>query len=162
MNNHKKNWYVARWPFLAWLETVIKLVALGIGIAAFVRSVSLGGLMLPVGIQLVQFIGLGFLSLGLLVAISSRLKEREIVAMVFVIINNLGHWGMTISLASKYPVHNSLLAFCSLMLIGDLVKIVFIRVHHFSVRDLPWKVVFGLISIYLFGYAAILILEFMR
>jgi hypothetical protein len=38
------------------------------------------------------------LSLGLLVAIYDRILEREIIAMVFVILNNLGHWGITAAL----------------------------------------------------------------
>lgn len=162
MNNQKKSWYVARWPFLAWVETAIKLVALGIGSVAFVQSISVGRILLPAGIQLVQFIVMGFLSLGLLAAIFDRLTEREIVAMVFVIINNLGHWGMTFSLASGFPVSNFLLAFCSLMLIGDLIKLVFIRVHNFSVRDRSGGILYGLTSVYIFGYAVILILEFIR
>ena len=142
MNNQKKSWYVARWPFLAWVETAIKLVALGIGSVAFVQSISVGRI--------------------LLAAIFDRLTEREIVAMVFVIINNLGHWGMTFSLASGFPVSNFLLAFCSLMLIGDLIKLVFIRVHNFSVRDRSGGILYGLTSVYIFGYAVILILEFIR
>jgi hypothetical protein len=154
-----KRWYVAQWPPLAWLETVIKLAAIAAGTLALVRAWSGGTMALPGGLRLVQLIVLAFLSLGLVAAILDRLAEREIVAMVFVILNNLGHWGIVVALATRPGPGALLPIFAGLMLLGDAVKLVFLRVHDFAVRDTPPAVLFGLTSVYVVGYLVILLLE---
>jgi hypothetical protein len=157
-----KKWHVASWPPLAWLETVIKLIALILGIVALVQTLADGVFALPAGLRLAQFIVLAFLSLGLVAAILDRLAEREIVAMIFVVINNLGHWGMVVALASEPGPGGLLLAFAGLMLLGDVVKLAFLRLHDFSVRDTSPAVLYGLTSVYVVGYLVILLLELMR
>jgi hypothetical protein len=47
------------------------------------------------------------------------------------------------------------------MLAGDLVKLVFLRVHDFAVRDTPKAVLYGLTLVYVVGYLAILVLEWL-
>ncbi len=154
-----KTWHVASWPLLAWLETGVKLVALALGIVALVQALAGGALALPDGVRLAQLLILAFLSLGLVVAVFDRLAEREIVAMVFVLLNNLGHWGLVVALANKAGPGWLLPAFAGLMLLGDLVKLAFLRVHDFSVRDRPQAVLYGLTSAYVVGYLVILLLE---
>jgi hypothetical protein len=154
-----RRWHLGKWPLLAWLETVIKLVAIVIGIIALVGAVSRGTFGLPSGVRLAQFIILAILSLGLVAAIFDRIRDREIVAMVFVLLNNLGHWGMTLSLAAQPGAGALLVAFAGLMLVGDIVKLVFIRVHDFSVREFPRSVLYGLTLFYVVGYVLILVLE---
>ncbi len=61
--NTSKRWHVAAWPPLAWLETAIKLLALALGIAALLRALAAGGLTLPTGPTLLQFLILLLLSL---------------------------------------------------------------------------------------------------
>ncbi len=155
-------WHVAAWPPLAWLETVIKLIALAIGIVTLIGALSDGAFELPSGIRLGQWIVLALLSLGLVAAIADRIIEREIVAMVFVIVNNLGHWGMVIALAAVPGPGAALVAFCALMLTGDLVKVAFLRVHHYTTRDTPPAVMLGLTLFYAAGYGVILVLELVR
>ena len=156
----EKQWHVASWPRLAWLETAVKLIAILIGIRAFTQAVSAGGLGFPSGETLVQLIVMTVLSLGLIAAIFDRLVEREVVAMVFVILNNFGHWGIVIALLGKDGPGSLLTAFAALMLFGDLVKLVFLRVHGFQVRDTPRSVLFGLTLFYVLGYSSVLILQF--
>lgn len=155
-----KAWRVFPWPPLAWVETIIKLVAFGFGIAALVQALSAGTFGLPGDLHLVQLIVLFVLSLGLVAAIFDRLAEREIVAMAFVILNNVAHWGMVVALLFQPGPGWLLLAFASLMLVGDLVKLVFLRVHtEFSVRDTPRIALYGLTGAYVVGYLIILLLE---
>lgn len=90
-----------------------------------------------------------------------RLVQREIVAMVFVLINDLGHWGMVYALLTVPGPVALLLAFAALMLAGDLVKLVFLRVHDFKVRDRSQATLYGLTLVYVAGYLAILLLEWL-
>jgi hypothetical protein len=162
ITNSQKNWYVARWTPLAWLETLIKVAGQAFGIAALYRALTLGSFSLPAGRPLVQAVILLLLSLGLAAAIWNRIQDREIVAMVFVLINNLAHWGLLLALASTVSPGNLLVWFAALFLLGDIVKIIFIRVDRFTAGGYPQSVLYGLTSIYIAGYALLLILELLK
>ena len=153
-------WHVARWSPLAWLETILKLAAIGIALGTFTEQLATLDLALPAGSRLLQLIILAALSLGLLLAIGDRLRDREIVAMLFVLLNNLGHWSMVLLLAGAGAV--PLLTFLLLMLAGDVVKLIFIRVDDFTVRDYPQRLLYILTGIYIAGYALVLLLEFFQ
>jgi len=154
-----RKWHIARWPALAWLETIIKLAALIIGLTVGANALSAANLAFPTGLALVQFIILIILSLGLVTAVFDRIADREIIAMIFVVVNNLGHWGMVLGLAAG---SERLLVFAGLMLLGDLVKLWFIRVHNFTVRDFSPRVLYALTLFYVGGYALLILLEWMR
>ena len=154
-----KSWHVAKWPPLAWLETLIKLVALGIGMGTAVSALANPNFALPTGPRLAQFVLLIILSLGLVAAIFDRLADREIIAMVFVVLNNLGHWDMVLAQSAATDLGNAIWLFAGLMLLGDLVKIWFIKANNFTVRDFPQRTLYILTAVYVVGYAIILLLE---
>ncbi len=154
-----KAWHVARWPPLAWLETGIKLLALGIGVGTAVAALAEPTFAFPSGLRLVQFIILIILSLGLVAAIFDRLADRELIAMGFVVLNNLGHWGMVLALATTSNLGRTVWLFAALMLLGDLVKIWFIKTANFTVRDFPQRTLYILTGMYVVGYTLILLLE---
>jgi len=149
-------WHIAKWPPLAWLETILKLVALIIGISAGVTALAVGEFVLPTGTRLAQFVILIILSLGLITAIFDRIADREIIAMIFVVLNNLGHWGMVLGLAAA---SEWLVWFAGFMLVGDLVKLLFIRVNQFTVRVFSPRILYALTLFYVGGYALLILLE---
>ncbi len=142
-------WYLARMGRLEWQETILKLGAIAIGITTFVLVFSTDRLALPDGLRLVQFAILATISLGLFGAIFERLDQKEIGAMVFVLLNNLGHWGLLLSLASGLSGRGLVIAFSILMLAGDL-----------TIRNAAKALVFTIVSLFALGYAVILALEF--
>ncbi len=156
----QKPWHIAHWPPLAWLETLIKLIAIGLGISALFRAFGASNIDLPSGLELIQLAILVLLSLGLLAAIFDRFADREIISMIFVVLNNLGHWGMVAALTTS--IDAPLVLFAGLMLLGDLVKIVFIHHDGFTVRHYSSLMLYGLTSIYILGYTAILVLEILK
>jgi hypothetical protein len=79
--------------------------------------------------------------------------------MAFVILNNLGHWGMTLALFSDPKPGQALLIFSLLMLTGDLVKLAFLKRPNFEVCDTPKSVLYGLTGFYAFGYLLLVVLE---
>jgi hypothetical protein len=158
----EKSWHITKWPPLAWLETGLKLIALGIGVGTAVSALPNANFAFPTGLGLVQFIILILLSLGLFAAIFDRLADREIIAMGFVILNNLGHWGMVLALAAATDLGNTVWLFAVLMLLGDLVKIWFIKTTNFTVRDYPQRTLYILTGVYVVGYALILLLEWLQ
>jgi hypothetical protein len=96
---------------------------------------------------------------ALVAAIFDRIIEREIVAMIFVVFNNLAHWGMVASLLFLHEANPYLFPFCALMTVGDMVKTIFLKAHSFQVRNIPQFMLFGLTAAYIIGYLVVLILE---
>ncbi len=157
-----EEWHIAKWSSLAWLETIIKSIAILIGIAALVNALSNGTFELPSGVQLAQSVVLGILSLGLVAAIFDRLSRRDIVSMVFVIFNNLGHWGMLIALAFIPGPAALLVYFSVLMLVGDLVKLASFKMDKFSLSGVSSTTLYGLTGFYVVGYAILLMLGWFK
>jgi hypothetical protein len=156
------SWHFAEWPPLAWLETVIKLFALLLAILTAYRGVQRWLFSFPTGLDLIEWIIMLVLSIGLTLAIIDRIQNREIFAMGFIVLNNIGHWGLTYTLMTD-PGPGSLLAvFAGLMLLGDLVKLLFIRIYSFKVRDVPRSVLYGLTAFYIVGYTALLFIELIK
>ena len=151
----EKKWRVDRWPLLAWGETVLKLAGMGFGFYALAAALRAGEIKLPAGPALAQWAILVLLSLGLFAAIVDRLQEREIITMVFVVLNNIAHWGFVVALMAGTSA--GLAAFAALFFAGDVVKIMFIRRHQFKVRDVPTRTMYTLTSVYALGYALIIL-----
>ena len=126
------------------------------------------------GLYDLQVILLGFMALGLIFAIADRYLEKEIIAMIFVTSNVIAHWGMVYGLTHQ-PSSGGLLylinyqpqdllpwkllpIFAALMLLGDMMKIVFLRRTQLTVRGYkPAKLVY-LTGFFVIGYALLLIL----
>ena len=158
--NNKKHWYLGKWPILAWLETFIKVLALAIGFFALTNAFrSDAQLAFPEGVKLAQFTIQAMLTLGLIAAIFDRIQEREIIAMIFLILNNLGHIGILSALLNPFFQSNLLISFWILMLLGDVTKVFFLRFHKFSVRNASPAVMYGLTSFYLLGYLALILIQ---
>jgi hypothetical protein len=159
VNTDSNRWHVAHWPPLTWLETVLKLGALAFGVLGLAAAISSGRFILPEGARLAQMVLLALLSLGLSVAILDRYIEREIVSMIFIIINNLGHWGMVAYLSAATHPADRLVPFALFMLIGDGAKLLFLHTHRYSVRGRSWRTISLMSSLYVAGYAVLLALE---
>lgn len=155
----KDGWYLAKMGWLEWQETILKLSAAACGITAFSLVFAPDRLVIPGGWGLVQWSILAIMSLGLFGAIFERLDQREIGAMVFVVLNNLGHWGLLLAIASGLG-GGLVIAFSALMLAGEITKITFFARSNFTVRNSPKQFVIAIVAVFALGYAAILLLEF--
>lgn len=151
-------WRVGEWGLLGWAETVLKTAGAGVGVAAFLVTLGVpaDG---PSGVRLAQVILLAVLSLGLVAGVYDRYLEREVIGIVFVPVMLAGHLGMTLALARDADAGASLVAFCALVLAGDLVKLLFLATSDFRVRDLPRAAVMGLTGLYAAGYVALLVMQ---
>lgn len=154
-----KGWHVGDWSPLGWLETIIKAVAFVVAISTLINALSNGVFAAPSGARLVQVIVLALLSLGLLGAIFERYTQREIIAMVFVLVNNIAHWGMVYALLTLRDVNNPLSIFAVLMLCGDVVKLVWLRVSGYTQDGRPQSIFYFLTGFYIVGYVIILLLS---
>lgn len=154
-----KNWHVQNWHLLGWIETVVKTGAIIIGIYAFLQAIKSDIFLSWSELPKIQLIILILLSLGILLAIYDRYQKKDIVSMIFVLFNNWGHWGLVYAIFKGVNLIY-LFYFALFMLIGDLVKIVFLKKYNYSERDLAPKKFIYLTSIYIIGYLLIITFNF--
>jgi hypothetical protein len=155
--NEKKEftgWYIHNWTVLGWIETGIKAIAIIIGVLAFYLSLDSQEWIIPSGIRLVQLIILGLLSLGIFFAIFNRWQNKEIISMIFVFFNNIGHWGMFLSLL-KGTGWFYLPFFALLMMLGDLVKILFLKQTSYTERNISPILFIYATLVFVVGYGLI-------
>jgi hypothetical protein len=153
-NNRPSSWYFYNWTFLGWLETGIKAVALIIGMWAFYLSHVSQIWMIPSRLQLVQWIVLGLLSLGIFIAIYNRWQNKEIVSMIFVLFSNLGHWGMFLAL-TRNTGWAILPLFALLMMLGDSIKVIFLKQQHYTEKNIHPNIFIKVTLMFVLGYGLI-------
>ena len=153
-----KQWYFGNWSGLGWLETVIKLIAFIAAISALINATSSSEYATLNGIQLIQVVVLGILAFGLTLGIIDRYNHREIIAMVFILINNVAHWGMVYALLKVPGPSSLLLIFAGLMHLGDWVKIYWLWVSGYTQDGYPQWLMYVLTGSFVVGYAIILLL----
>lgn len=155
-----RRWHVDRWPPLSKAETLIKLAAFGFAYTGFATSIARATVPIAQDTRsLAQVAILGVLALGLVVAVWDRWQRREVVSMVFVLLNAPAHGLLLVALLRGAAADFWLFFFATLMFLGDLVKAVSFYVPPPPVRDLSPAAGTALTGIYALGYAAILALE---
>ena len=161
-NPVRKTWYVGDWTGLGWAETIVKLIAHAVAGIALIYALASGTYVIPDDLTFLEVLILGALSLGLTFAIVERFMQREIIAMVFVIINVIAHWGMVYALLTEPGPGSLLPLFALLMLIGDLIKLRFFSVTDFiahSYSTVPIWLPYVMVGIFIAGYAALILLS---
>lgn len=154
MNN--KNWHIENWHLLGWIETIIKSLAILIGIYAFFLGIKKSGFLNINSLPSIQVVIFLILSVGLLLAIINRYQKKDIISMVFIIFNNWAHWGLLYAIFKGINI-KFLYSFVLLMLAGDIVKIVFLKKYNYSEGDISSKYFNYLTWIYVGGYLFIIL-----
>ncbi len=156
--NPGTGWFIARMGAWEWTETLLKLAAVGVAVWGVALSLT-DGFAPTLNGRLPQVVILGLASLGVLAAVGDRLLTKEIISMVFVLLNNVGHWGITIALVGGLGTGTPVVAYCATMLAGDLVKLGFFLHTGLTVRNAPRGAVLGATGLFAAAYLTVLILE---
>jgi|AntDeeMinimDraft_5_1070356.scaffolds.fasta_scaffold07599_2 hypothetical protein len=152
-----KNWHIENWQLLGWVETFIKSLAILIGIYAFFLGIKQPEFLDINSLPYIQLVIFLILSIGLLVGIVNRYQKKDIISMVFILFNNLGHWGLLYAIFKGVNI-KFLYSFVLLMLAGDLVKLVFLKKYNYSESNISPKYFNYLTWIYVGGYFLIILL----
>ena len=154
----KGRWYVAPMSRLEWLETGAKMAAMVVAFSTFARAFDPGGLATPSGAQGIQSRILFWMAVGLAVAILDRLQQRELFSIGFVVVNDLAHWAMYLSLVSGLSAAVPVVAWCALMMMGDLAKLRFFATSGYTVRGAPKPLLLGGVAAFVVAYGVVLVL----
>ena len=152
-------WHVKRWPFSAWLETLLKLAATAIAFTVWLSPDRYTG-SIDGPVRVIALGLLAVMTLGLFAAIFDRWIEKEIVSMVFVVPNLAGHAVILALLFSTSRAGQGLAPFAGLMLLGEIAKLVFLHRSGFTVRDVPPRILRRLTALYAMGYIVLALLPF--
>lgn len=119
-------WRIVNWGLYGWIETALKGIALVIGVAAALNT-SGAPLALDGHPRLLAVLLLIGLSLGTLVQLAFRVIQREVVSLLFAVLNTAGHAGMVLALLRDPALQVAPLLFCGFYLLGELTKQRFLR-----------------------------------
>ena len=127
-----QGWHIAEWGTWGWAETILKLVAIGAGILAFINSDATSAFVIGDNPHLAALILLALLTLGALGQLGIRFIQRETISFGFAILNLLGHLGLLVALL-RIPDQPTLsLIFGGFYTLGQIVKIQFLRVTGYT------------------------------
>lgn len=98
MATSKPGWHIAAWGFWGWAETVVKGIGIGAGLLALVNSFNGDDLMIGDNPRLAALVVSGLLTLFTLVALGLRIQQREIISLIFAILNFTAHVGVLLSI----------------------------------------------------------------
>jgi len=125
-----QGWHVGSWGLWGWLETIIKLVGMLAAYAAFFASA--GDFVIGGNPELGAVIIVALAMLITIVAITIRIRQREVISMVYALLNFLAHVALLIALL-RLPAQTTLpLLFAIAFVIGELVKQYFLKVTGYT------------------------------
>ncbi len=152
-------WYVAPMGRLEWLETGLKLTAMAVAFVTFILTFDADrGLATPPGNAGIQSRILFWLAVGLAFAIIDRVQQRELFSIVFVVVNDLAHWAMYLSLMSGLAAAVPVVVYCALMMAGDIAKIAFFATSRYTVRGIPKPLLLAGVGAFVVAYGVVLVL----
>jgi len=149
-----QGWHIKRWGILGWVETVLKVAAIGVAVILFINTSGADGLTLSGHPRLFSVILLALLTLATLGQISLRLKLKDIIAMAFAMGFLIGHLCLLIGMLRAPDVLSYPLAFGVLVLLGDVVKLRFMQVTHYTEAGVGTSGLIKLVCVILGLYGA--------
>ncbi|MFN8371824.1 MAG: hypothetical protein U0694_02960 [Anaerolineae bacterium] len=115
-------WHVGQWGTLGWLETGVKGIGILAAFIALAQALPSGIFTLGGNPRLAAIIVLALVSVLWTGAVATRLQQREIVSMVFSVLNALGHYALIAALLWLLPDRTLPIIFGAAYLIGELIK----------------------------------------
>jgi hypothetical protein len=127
-----QGWHVANWGLWGWIETGLKLIGIGAGFLAFFGSSSATEMIVGGNPNLAAVILLALLTLGLFAAVFMRVMQKEIISLIFSILNVLGHAGILIALLRQPDQQTLPLIFAGFFVLGELAKQRFLAISGYT------------------------------
>jgi hypothetical protein len=144
---------------LEWLETTLKLLAMAVAFVTVAATFQPGeGLSRPDGVTGTQSRILFWLAVGLAFAIIDRVQQRELLSIVFVVVNDLAHWAMYVSFMSGLTAAAPVVTYCALMMAGDIAKMAFFATSRYTVRGIPKPLLLAGVGAFVVAYGVVLVL----
>ncbi len=128
-----QGFYIGSWGTWGWIETALKVIAGAFGIAAFAATSGAGDLIIGGNPELLALIVMAGLTTNPLISLPLRIRQREIISIVFTAFSLLGHAGLLIALArDPLNARGYGIAFGVFYTLGELAKMRFLQVSGYT------------------------------
>jgi len=157
-----KDWRCQRYGPLGWMETLVKLIGICVGIASL--SIYNRAKRKLQTTRIVQIVFMGIVGAVLIGLIVQRVSDKELFALGFIVIHVIGHWIMVLVLILSRDPGSFIFTYAFLMVLGEFIKVCFlflaenIEVSLFQIR-ITKAVLFGLSGFFIVFYLIVIILQ---
>lgn len=117
-----KQWHVANWGLLGWLETAVKGIGILVAFVALIDSLGADKFIIGDNPHLAAVILLGLLTLGMVAPLGLRYIQKEIISMAYAVFNFLGHAALLIGLLRQPDQELYVILFGAAYIIGEVIK----------------------------------------
>lgn len=121
------SWHTARWGLWGWVETILRLIGAFAGIAALAGPFTASGLTIGGNPRLLGIALLVLLTLATLITLVIRLRQREIISVLFAILNAAGHLALLWALLQIPASLTTALVLGVFQALGLVAKAIFLR-----------------------------------
>jgi len=140
------------------METLVKLLAIGVGIASL--SIYLNQPLNYLGTRITQMALMGIIAVVYLAAIAQRIRDKELFALGFIIVLNVGHIIMLLILVLSKDPGAFIFTYAFLMILGEFIKVCFLFLaENIEVTWLSKNLLFIISGVFIIIYLIILILQ---
>eukprot|EP01118_Nematostelium_gracile_P012715 TRINITY_DN4688_c0_g1_i1.p1 TRINITY_DN4688_c0_g1~~TRINITY_DN4688_c0_g1_i1.p1 ORF type:complete len:189 (+),score=33.36 TRINITY_DN4688_c0_g1_i1:64-567(+) len=119
-----RDWRCQKYGPLGWMETLVKLIAIGVGFASL--SIYNNKKRTFVKARIAQIVLLAIIGVMYVAMFVQRIFDKELFAIGFMVLQIFSHWIVVIVLIlSKEPGH-FIFTYVFLMIMGEYIKIMFL------------------------------------
>jgi len=153
-----KDWRCQRYGPLGIMETLVKLIAIGVGIASLSKYSNADRILHS--LRIVQIVFMGIVGAVLVAMIVQRVLDKELFALGFIVVNVIGHWIMVLILILSNDPGAFIFTYAFLMVLGEFIKICFLFLaENIEVKFLTKPILFGLSAFFVIAYLIIIVLQ---
>ncbi len=131
-HNQAQGWHVARWDRWGWIETVLKLIGVAAGVIAFLQVSGAGDYVISGNPRLAAVVVAAVLTLVAIFQLVLRIGQRELISLVFAILNLLGHLAVVAALLQAADATTLPLIFGVVYVLGQLAKLQWLHVTGYT------------------------------
>lgn len=121
-----QGWHIAQWGLWGWIETILKIIGMAAGVWALLRTINVDYFITDTHIQPAAVVLMALLTVGMVFALIWRIIQREVISLIFAILNVIGHGSLLLALTRQPPQRVLPLIFCAFFVLGGLAKLRFL------------------------------------
>jgi len=153
-----KDWRCQRYGPLGIMETVVKILAIGVGVASL--SIYNHNPKIYPSKLIGQIVFQGIIGFMYLLLIVQRILDKELFALGFIIIQNVGHWILFLVMFLSVDAGAFIFTYVFLMILGEFIKVCFLFLaENIEVKFFTKPILFGISGAFILFYIIILILQ---
>lgn len=153
-----QDWYVGQWGLYGWLETAAKFIGIVVAFIAFAQSLSSPDFIIGGNPRLAAIIAFIPLVLIWTYNLILRYQQREIISMIFGVINALGHIALLMALLKIPEQRTFAIIFAIAFIAGEVFKRIFLITTGFTESGRSQSTMINISNVFIGAYVLFLLL----